>query len=308
MINNIKVNLPNSYIHTKDKYEDESTIFDYISLLKPRVMSLVIFTAISGLILAPSTIHPVTGFASILFTSLGAGAAGAFNMWYEKDIDALMDRTKNRALVRGVIEETDAIGFAVILSCISLVGMVVCVNIISSALLLLSIIFYVIIYTIWLKPISAQNIVIGGAAGAFPPMIGWSSSTGQIDLDSIILFGIIFLWTPPHFWALSLYKSEDYKKASIPMMPLVKGVRATKNQIFAYAILMSMVAIAPFMTGLCKLPYLIVSCFMNFYFIFLAYKLKQEDGIRNAPKLFGFSILYLFIIFGSMMIEKLYYL
>ncbi|MDX1917419.1 MAG: heme o synthase [Rickettsiaceae bacterium] len=303
MTNNLTTIDDAKYINIK--YSSQSTVLDYISLLKPRVMSLVIFTAISGLLLAPGKIHPFTAFASILFTSLGAGAAGAFNMWYEKDLDSLMDRTKNRALVRGVIEESDAFAFALILSAISLIGMCVCVNIVAATLLLISILFYVVIYTILLKTSTDQNIVIGGASGAFPPLIGWVSSTGTIDIDPVILFLIIFLWTPPHFWALSLYKSEDYKKASIPMLPIIRGIRSTKNHIIFYTILMSISTFLPLFTGLCGLYYLISACILNFYFIVLSLRLSLESGIKNAPKLFGYSIIYLFGIFGFMVIDKL---
>ncbi len=283
----------------------ESTIADYLSLLKPRVMSLVIFTAIAGLVVAPVRIHCFTAFASILFTSLGAGAAGAFNMWYEKDIDSIMARTQKRALVIGVVEESDALILSIFLSVISLVGMAVCVNILSSLLLLTSIIFYALIYTVWLKRITAQNIVIGGASGAFPPVIGWASATGSIDFDAIILFAIIFLWTPPHFWALALYKSSDYKKANIPMLPITSGVNATKNQIIYYTLLMSIAVMLPYFRGTNGIIYCVISTILSLYFVILVAQLKKEQGITYAPKIFGYSIFYLFAIFGTMMIEKI---
>ncbi|MDX1923679.1 MAG: heme o synthase [Rickettsiaceae bacterium] len=286
--------------------KQDSTIQDYISLLKPRVMSLVVFTAISGIILAPGKIHLFTAFTSILFTSLGAGSAACLNMWYDRDIDTLMERTKKRAIVRGAVDESDALAMGIFLAVISVIGMMVCVNLLSGLLLLASISFYIFIYTMWLKRSTTQNIVIGGAAGAFPPLIGWASCTNSLNLDSMILFLIIFLWTPAHFWALALYKSEDYRAANIPMLPVVKGREVTKNQILLYTVLMTISCALPYLTGLCGIFYLFTSSFMSGYFILAATDLKYEKGINSAPKLFAFSIIYLFVIFGLMMIGKNY--
>jgi protoheme IX farnesyltransferase len=294
----------------KHNIVSESSIRDYISLLKPRVMSLVVFTAVAGLYLAPSTIHPFIALVSILCTSLGSGAAGCLNMWYDRDIDSIMLRTKSRPIVTGIVEESEALALGIFLSIISVVGMMVCVNIISGLILALSIGFYYFIYTVWLKRSTIQNIVIGGAAGSFPPIIGWTSVTGSIDLDAIILFLIIFLWTPPHFWALALYKSDDYKRAKIPMMPVICGADYTKNQIVIYSIFMALSSFLPFFTGLVGYSYFIVCAFLNIYFLYLAVKLKySKDGndsnsAKIAPKLFGYSIIYLFAIFGTLMISK----
>jgi protoheme IX farnesyltransferase len=284
----------------------ESSVRDYISLLKPRVMSLVVFTAIAGLFLAPGKIHPFIAFVSILCTALGSGAAGCLNMWYDRDIDSIMERTKKRPIVTGVIEESEALAFGIFLSIISIIGMMVCVNIISGIILAISIGFYFFIYTVWLKRSSVQNIVIGGAAGSFPPIIGWSSVTGTIDVDAIILFLIIFLWTPPHFWALALYKSEDYKRAKIPMMPVIHGADYTKKQIVIYSILMAASTFLPFFTGLVGYSYLIICVVLNIYFVYLAVRLLVSEKIlesrllKIAPRLFGYSILYLFAIFTAL--------
>lgn len=282
-----------------------STIRDYISLLKPRVMSLVVFSAIAGLVVAPGHIHPFIGLVAILCTSIGAGAAGCLNMWYDRDIDSIMLRTRNRPIVTGSIDESDALAFGLLLSAISVTCMMVCVNMLSGFLLLLSIAFYYFIYTVWLKRTTVQNIVIGGAAGAFPPMIGWASVTGNISLDSFILFLIIFLWTPPHFWALALYKSDDYKRANIPMMPVIYGANYTKTQILLYTILMFASTILPFITGLMGKFYLYSAVVLNLYFLYLVIRLKLEDELKFAPKVFGFSIIYLFAIFTVMMVDTL---
>jgi protoheme IX farnesyltransferase len=280
-----------------------STIRDYISLLKPRVMSLVVFSAIAGLVVAPGHIHPFIGFVAILCTALGAGAAGCLNMWYDRDIDAIMQRTRNRPIISGAIEESEALAFGVMLTIISIVGMMVCVNMLAGVILLASIAFYFFIYTAWLKRTTVQNIVIGGAAGAFPPMIGWAAVTGNISFDAVILFLIIFLWTPPHFWALALYKSDDYRRANIPMMPVVYGANYTKSLIVAYTILTFIATLIPYITGHMGKFYLYSSICLNLYFIYLVVRLKLGEGLKFAPKVFGYSIIYLFAIFLAMMID-----
>lgn len=287
--------------------EHKSTeISDYFELLKPRVMSLAIFTAFSGLVLAPGKIHPLISFISILFTAIGAGAAGCLNMWYDQDIDALMERTKKRPIVRGVIPAQEALVFGVFLSLISTMGMIVFVNLASGIILLSSIAFYYFIYTVMLKRRTVQNIVIGGAAGAFPPMIGWAAKTGSITTDSIILFLIIFLWTPPHFWALALYKSDDYKKAAVPMMPVIYGNKYTKKQILIYTILMSAVVTLPYFVKLSGKLYLFLSSLLSLYFIYLTIRLIFDPSNKTAPKVFAYSILYLFSIFTLLIIDSFF--
>ena len=282
-------------------------IRDYIALMKPRVMSLVVFTTLAGMLIAPGSIHPFTACVAILCTALGAGSAGCFNMWYDRDIDAIMVRTRTRPIVSGIIEESEALAFAIIMSVISIVGMAVCVNLVSAAILLCSILTYLFIYTIWLKRISVQNIVIGGSAGAFPPMIGWAAVTGDVTFDSLILFLIIFLWTPPHFWALALYKSDDYKLANIPMMPVVRGARHTKHLIAAYTVATCLSTLLPYYTHLLGEFYLTFSLGLNGYFLYLVLKLNIEKKIEYAPKIFRYSIIYLFSIFLVMIIDSCYF-
>lgn len=289
--------------HERLAYE-YSTIKDYFELLKPRVMSLVIFTSFVGLMLSPGEIHPFIAFVSILFTSLGAGASGCLNMWYDRDIDSLMSRTQKRPIVRGTIDANEALVLGVVLSIISVIGMFVFVNPLSALILFGSIFFYFVIYTIILKRYTVQNIVIGGAAGAFPPIIGWVSVSGNITFEPIILFMIIFMWTPPHFWALALYKSDDYKRANIPMMPNVMGAEYTKKHILIYSILMSLTIISPYIFGMSGVVYIFISTILSMYFIILSYKLYKSTNIDLAPKLFRYSILYLFIIYLLLIVDR----
>jgi protoheme IX farnesyltransferase len=287
-----------------DKYlEVNSEVKDYISLLKPRVMSLVIFSGLTGLLIAPGTIHPFLGFISILAISLGSGASAAINMWYDRDIDAVMERTKKRPIPAGKILPEDALQYGIILSFISVLIMAVCINLISATILLSAILFYVFIYTMWLKRTTPQNIVIGGAAGAFPPMIGWSAVTGNITIEPIILFLIIFFWTPPHFWALALYKNSDYTKAKVPMLPVTHGLAHTKLQILLYTILLIPITLSPIYIGFMHNIYLIGSILLNAYFLYLAIQLYRAKDIKLAPKLFGYSISYLFLLFGLMIAD-----
>ena len=284
----------------------ESSVEDFLSLLKPRVMSLAIFTSICGLFLAPIQIHPFFIFLSILCISIGAGASGAINMWYDQDIDGLMIRTQGRPIPQGKISALDALGFGVILAIVSVLILGLAVNYFAAFLLFFSIFFYVFIYTIWLKRRTPQNIVIGGAAGAFPPVIGWACSTGDVSTFPLILFLIIFMWTPPHFWALALYKDIEYSKAKVPMLPVVKGKKTTKRQIMIYSIILFAVTILPFLFGFSGLLYLISALALNSYFCYLAFRLfksNEDDKLLYAPKLFKFSILYLYSIFSFLVID-----
>ena len=277
--------------------------------MKPRVMSLVIFTCAVGLLTAPNLVSTNEAVIGILLVSLGAGAAGALNMWYESDLDALMTRTCLRPIPTGKINRNQALIFGITLSIVSVVALDYFTNRISAAILLLTILFYVFVYTIWLKRRTPQNIVIGGAAGAFPPVIGWTISTGSLSLEPLTFFLIIFFWTPSHFWALSLYKSDDYKKAKLPMLPLTNGVESTKLNIFIYSLLMVPVIIFPFLIDFVGLAFLIPSLMLTFYYNYLCYQLFNFKKDRFNPKIaktiFGYSILYLFLIFVLFLIDKI---
>lgn len=274
---------------------------DYFALLKPRVMSLVIFTAIVGLLVAPGGVHPLIGFTAILCIAIGAGASGALNMWFDADIDAIMSRTVNRPIPAGKVTKNEALAFGLVLSFFSTMTLGLLVNWVAGGLLAFTIFFYAVIYTMWLKRWTPQNIVIGGAAGAFPPMIGWAAVTGTVTIESTILFLIIFLWTPPHFWALALYKKGDYEAAGIPMLPNVSGERSTQNQIFAYSFLLCASALAPAFIGFASLAYGAAAAVLSAGFMFYAFKLWRENETvamkKSARKLFAFSLIYLFAIF-----------
>lgn len=278
----------------------ESQVKDYFLLLKPRVMSLVIFTAIIGMLIAPGNIHLVTAISSITFIALGSGAAGCLNMWYESNSDALMKRTKTRPIPAGRIERSEALHLGLWLSAISVILMAIFVNMIASILLFTSIIYYVIIYTIILKKRTPQNIVIGGGAGAIPPVIGWASVTNDISLTPIILFFIIFLWTPPHFWALALTTKQDYKAANIPMLPNISGDESTKNQIIVYSILLWAFTILPYFLNIFGTFYFITANILSAIFLMLAIKLKFSKDINFNKKFFFFTIVYLFLLFTIM--------
>lgn len=276
---------------------------DYIALLKPRVMSLSIFTAICGILMAPGYIHPFLGFITVLCISVGAGASGCLNMWYDRDIDAVMKRTKDRPLPAGRIAPDNALAFGMVLGGASVLVLGIAVSWLSAALLAFTIFFYVVIYTIWLKRSTAQNIVIGGAAGALPPVIGWSAVSGDLGGEAWILFLIIFLWTPPHFWALSLYRHEDYLKANVPIMSVVAGEKATKKQIVFYSFLMVLSTIAPYLTGAASVVYLGGALALGAVFLLLAVHLYRGKGVAGAMRLFGYSITYLFLIFLTLTID-----
>ena len=280
----------------------------YISLLKPRVMSLSIFTSFVGMIIAPGSLSFTSGLLAILAISIGSGASGALNMWYERDTDKLMNRTKDRALPTNQISANGALIYGITLSIIAVSMLYLVSNLAAAGLLLMTICFYIFVYTIWLKKRTPQNIVIGGAAGAFPPMIGWAVVTGGVSTEICLLFMLIFLWTPPHFWALALYKSDDYKKAGIPMMPLIVGERKTINLIIAYSI--TLLPLTLIMSSYYSLFFGVSSTALSIFFIYLAFDLKRswlKDGLleRKAQMLFYFSIIYLFNIFSILLIDNL---
>ena len=281
---------------------------NFYNLMKPRVMSLVVFTAFVGLIISNKQIDFLTSALALFFVALGAGAAGALNMWYDSEIDAVMSRTCLRPIPLGKISNSQALYFGIFLSFISIVGLYLVSNILSASILATTIGFYIFIYTIWLKRRSVQNIVIGGAAGAFPPVIGWAIANNSLSIEPIILFLIIFFWTPSHFWSLSLYKSEDYKKAKIPMLPVVSGVDFTKKNIFAYALILFPITILPFYFNFAGLVYLVPTIILGTFYIFLTFKLlkanNKKDMGRISKKIFAFSILYLFLIFTLLLIES----
>lgn len=285
--------------------ESQATAADYWQLLKPRVMSLVVFTGMVGLFLAPHTIHPVIALAAILCVAVGSGAAGAINMWYERDIDALMDRTKGRPLPQEKIQPGEALGFGVILAIGSILVMYTLVNFWAAFYLAIAILFYVFVYTIWLKRITPQNIVIGGFAGALPPVIGWAAVMNQTSLLPWVLCVIIFLWTPPHFWALALYRNEDYRRAKIPMLPVVKGVVAAKNQILFYIFALVLMTLFPFYHGDFGVIYGSVALILGLLFCILGVKVKLTQDPKESLRLFFFSILYLFLLFAAMVLDKI---
>jgi protoheme IX farnesyltransferase len=285
-----------------------SRVRDYVALLKPRVMSLVVFTGIAGLYLAPGHIHPFIGFIAILCITLASGASGAINMWYDADIDAVMERTKKRPIPAGRMIPEEALSFGIGLSAVSVIMMGLAVNLTAAILLASAILFYVFIYTMGLKRRTPQNIVIGGAAGAFPPMIGWAAVTDSVTLESLVLFSLIFMWTPPHFWALSLYKCKDYTKAGVPMLPVVRGDRVTRNHIWIYSLLLMPVAFAPFIIGMSGLIYLMGATALNLLFLYYAWRIYRDNetsprAVPHAKALFGYSILYLFGLFVLLMLD-----
>jgi protoheme IX farnesyltransferase len=286
----------------------QGTAGDYFALLKPRVMSLVIFTAFVGMVSAPGGIHPWMAFVALLAIAIGAGASGALNMWYDADIDALMKRTASRPVPRGAILPGEALGFGLTLAIGSVLVLGLLVNSQAAALLAFTIFFYVVIYTMWLKRWTPQNIVIGGAAGAFPPMIGWAAVTGSLDLGAIALFLIIFMWTPPHFWALALFKKEDYAKAGVPMLPNVAGDSETRKQIFIYTLLLMPLAFLPALTGIAGALYCVGVTALNAAFLHSAikvYRLRAEPAASRAcMQLFGYSISWLFLVFALILVER----
>ena len=287
----------------------EAEVGDFIALLKPRVMSLVIFTALVGIVLAPGHVHPVIALTSLICIAAGAGASGALNMWYDRDIDALMSRTANRPIPRGRVSPEEALAFGMVLAFFSVVTLGILVNWYAAALLAFTIFFYVVIYTMWLKRWTAHNIVIGGAAGALPPMVGWVAATGSLSVAPVLLFLIIFLWTPPHFWALALYRTDDYARARVPMLPVIAGADATRLQILLYAIVLVAVATAAWPLGYFGSGYGVVSLVSGAGLLWLAVNVYRERegaaAVRAARRLFGFSILYLFALFATLLVETM---
>nr|WP_170984410.1 heme o synthase [Rhodoligotrophos defluvii] len=284
-------------------------IEDYVALLKPRVMSLVLFTAFVGLMVAPGHIHPWIGLVALVCIGLGAGAAGALNMWYDADIDGRMRRTAARPIPRGKIQPGEALGFGTVLAIGSVMMMGTLVNWTAAALLALTIAFYVFIYTMWLKRRSPQNIVIGGAAGAFPPMVGWAAVTGTVSLESVALFLMIFMWTPPHFWALALFRSEDYARAGVPMLPVVAGADETRRQILIYTALLVPVTLLPWALGFAGAVYLAMAAVLGALFLGCALDVfRRREGElaeRAAKRMFAYSVLYLFLLFAGLLAESL---
>ena len=277
---------------------------DYALLLKPRVMSLVLFTAFVGMTAAPGALHPVLAFAALLAIAVGAGAAGALNMWYDADIDAKMARTRTRPLPAGRLTRGEALAFGLVLAVAAVVFMGLVVNLTAAALLALTIAFYVVVYTMWLKRRTPHNIVIGGAAGAFPPLVGYAAVSGNVTLDSLILFAIIFVWTPPHFWALSLFCSRDYERAGVPMLPVVAGEAATRRQILAYSLLLAPLGMAPYAMGFAGPAYGLVAAALGTVFVIKAWRVRyRREGAER--RLFAFSILYLFLLFATLGAERL---
>ena len=297
------------FTKSKKTFFDLAIIPELLKLMKPRVMSLVIFTCAVGLLTAPNSVSFTTSALGILIVAVGAGAAGALNMWYEADVDKLMTRTCLRPIPRGSLKKNQALYFGTALSIFSVITLYYFTNLLSASLLLFTILFYVFVYTIWLKRKTPQNIVIGGAAGALPPVIGWTIATNSISIEPITFFIIIFLWTPSHFWALSLYKVQDYKKANIPMMPITNGIESTKKNIFIYSLLMLPSIALPYYVGFVGELFLSASLALTFYYNFLCYQLysfkKNKFEIKKAKQIFGYSILYLFLIFVLFLVDKL---
>ncbi|MEX2295947.1 MAG: heme o synthase [Dongiaceae bacterium] len=281
-----------------------ASVGDFVQLLKPRVMSLVVFTGFIGIVSAPTPMHPVLAAVAILCIAVAAGAAGAINMWYDRDIDAVMTRTCARPIPAGRVDPNEALTFGVVLSLFAVALMGLAINWLAAGLLASATLFYVFVYTIWLKRRTPQNIVIGGAAGAFPPMIGWAAATGSLGIEPIVLFLLIFMWTPPHFWALALYRTGDYARAGVPMLPVVAGARATKLQMLVYTVLLLPVALAPWYLGMTGPLYGIAALVLGLLFIAAAVAVWLDAGERSARRMFGFSILYLFLLFAIIGIDR----
>jgi protoheme IX farnesyltransferase len=285
----------------------EASVGDYVALMKPRVMSLVVFTALVGLMVAPGHIHPVIGFTALLCIAVGAGAAGALNMWYDADIDAVMTRTSSRPIPRGRVAPGEALGFGITLAAFAVATFGLLVNWPAAELLAFTIFFYVVIYTMWLKRWTPQNIVIGGAAGAFPPVIGWMAVTGSIAVEPVLLFLIVFFWTPPHFWALSLTRADDYARARIPMLPVVSGLAETRRQILLYSLLLVPIGAAPWLLGYAGTIYGVTALALGALMVAFAWRVRSEDSgeraTRAAGQMFAYSIVYLFTLFAVLLIE-----
>ncbi len=299
-----------SAIQTPDCQTKDAGFGDFFALLKPRVMSLVVFTALVGLLAAPVSVHPIVGFAAILFIAIGGGASGALNMWWDADIDRIMKRTKSRPIPAGRIAEGEAFGFGIALSGISVVMLGLATNFVAAGLLAFTIFFYVVIYSMWLKRWTPQNIVIGGAAGAFPPMIGWAAATGSVSIESVLMFILIFTWTPPHFWALALFMKSDYDEAGVPMLTSTHGRRVTRNHILAYTIMLLPVSFALAFTSIGGPTYLVAAVLLNALFLRGAWTIwrrdeaaAEADGFATEKKVFRHSLYYLFGLFVAILID-----
>jgi protoheme IX farnesyltransferase len=281
-----------------------ASVHDYLQLMKPRVMSLVVFSGFAALVVAPAQPHPLLSAVAILCIAIASGASGAINMWYDRDIDAIMPRTCRRPIPEGRVDPEEALAFGIVLAIGSVVTMGLALNWLAAGLLASAILFYVFVYTIWLKRRTPQNIVIGGAAGAFPPMIGWAAATGTISVESIALFLLIFMWTPPHFWALALYRAGDYEKAGVPMMPVVAGARATKIQMLIYTVLLFPLALAPWYLGTTGALYGAAAVLLGGLFILAAVRVLNDDSDRSARKMFAYSLFYLFALFALLILDR----
>ncbi len=284
---------------------EPATVGDFFELMKPRVMSLVIFTGFAGMFLAPNQIHPVLGAIALFAIAAGAGASGAINQWYDRDIDAVMARTRRRPIPAGRVEPAEALAFGVVVSILSVLLLSLTANLLAGGLLAFTIFFYAVIYTVWLKRSTPQNIVIGGAAGALPPMVGWAAVSATVSVESILLFVLIFVWTPPHFWALALVKNDDYVVAQIPMLPVVAGADETRKQILLYSLILAPVGVAPVFMGMASLAYGVLATLMGAGFVALAARLFVQKTDAAAWRLFKFSVFYLFILFAALITDRL---
>ena len=300
-----------AYVETQSDVKglvSEAMPSDYFELLKPRVMRLVVFTALAGMLVAPGDINPLIGLIAIIAIAVGAGASGALNMWYDADIDAVMTRTAKRPVPSNRVSADEALIFGLVLSVLSVITLGLVTNWVAGGLLAFTIFFYAVIYTMWLKRSTPQNIVIGGAAGAFPPMLGWACVTGTLSLEGLVMFAIIFMWTPPHFWALALWKMRDYDDAHVPMMPNVVGEKRTRDQMLAYAVALAPIAVLPSFMGFAGVVYFVASAVMGAVFVWLTWRVwkiaGRDDKLLAEKKLFGFSILYLFVLFGILLGES----
>ena len=282
-----------------------ATVGEFFQLMKPRVMSLVIFTGFAGMFLAPGQMHPILAAVALFAIAAGAGASGAINQWYDRDIDAVMSRTRNRPIPAGRVVPAEALALGIVISFLSVLLLSLTSNLLAGGLLAFTIFFYAVIYTVWLKRSTVQNIVIGGAAGALPPMVGWAAVTGSISIESIALFALIFVWTPPHFWALALVKNDDYKQAGVPMLPVVAGAAETRKQILIYALLLAPTGLAPYALSMTTLLYPAIAAVMGIVFVVLAVSLYRKPSDAAAWKLFKFSIFYLFILFAALIADRL---
>lgn len=282
-----------------------ATVGEFFQLMKPRVMSLVIFTGFAGMFLAPGQMHPILAAVALFAIAAGAGASGAINQWYDRDIDAVMSRTRNRPIPAGRVVPAEALALGIVISFLSVLLLSLTSNLLAGGLLAFTIFFYAVIYTVWLKRSTAQNIVIGGAAGALPPMVGWAAVTGSVSIESIALFALIFIWTPPHFWALALVKNDDYKQAGVPMLPVVAGAAETRKQILIYALILAPTGLAPYALSMTSILYPAIAALMGIIFVGLAVSLYRKPSDAAAWKLFKFSIFYLFILFAALIADRL---